>query len=89
MKFKHLFFIVLFAALTANFVNSQSTNFKVIKSEIFKDKNTNSELIFSRITSYNVCYTKLLRANFTQVSFAVKAVLAVIPDETSPKKRMI
>ncbi len=47
MKFKHLFFIVLFAALTANFVNSQSTNFKVIKSEIFKDKNTNSELIFS------------------------------------------
>lgn len=47
MKFKYLFFFVLFTALTANFVSAQSIDLKVTKSDVFKDKNTNSDLAFS------------------------------------------
>lgn len=47
MKFKSIFLTLILIVLSANFAIGQSTDFKVTKSEIFKDKNTNSDLVFS------------------------------------------
>lgn len=47
MKLNCNFFAVLLIVFAANFLSAQSTDFKVTKSEIFKDKNTNSDLAFS------------------------------------------
>ena len=47
MNFKCKFYAVLIFVLTANFANAQSANLNVKKSEIFKDKNTHSDLAFS------------------------------------------
>lgn len=47
MNFKCKFLAVFLVVLAAAFSNAQSVNFKITKSEIFKDKNTNSDLAFS------------------------------------------